>query len=299
LFIVSLLAFLAFQIIPGEPATKMLGTQASPEKLSELRSQLGPDRPVFERYFEWLLAFVKGDFGNSYSYRMSVADMLSDKLPVTVLLTIMSFLITAFISIPLGIITGCVENSFLDQVFLLADQIFMSVPSFFLGVISCYLFGITLHFFTPGAFIMPSEDLVRSLNCLIFPALSLALPRIAMTVRMLRGSVRKELTANYIYTARIRGLSYAGIIRRHVLKNAMLPVITFLAVSAAEIMTGTIIIEQVFTIPGIGRLLISSIGSRDFPVVQAIVVLLAAWIVIVNFAADIINQIIDPRRRQA
>ena len=132
----------------------------------------------------------------------------------------------------------------------------------------------------------------------VVPALALALPRIAMTVRMLRGSIREEMTQNYVLTARSRGLSAGQILRRHVLRNAMIPVVTFLAVSAAEIMTGTIIIEQVFTIPGIGRLLVSSIGNRDFPVVQAIVVLLAAWIMIVNFAADLLNHWLDPRMRR-
>ena len=298
LFIVSLLAFLAFQIIPGDPTTKLLGTNATPEKVAQFRSQLGLDRPVLIRYMDWLVSFVKGDFGTSYTYNRAVSTLLSDKLPVTVLLTVLSFLITAIVSFPIGIWAGNTRNKWVDHVFVILDQILMAIPPFFFGIVSCFVFGIILKWFMPGNFISLSESVSGCISYLILPAICLALPRIAMTSRMLRSSIQEELTQNYVYTARSRGLSRAGIMSRHILKNAMIPVVTFLAVSAAEIMTGTIIIEQVFTIPGTGRLLVSSIGNRDFPVVQAIVVILAAWIVIVNFAADMLNHWMDPRLRQ-
>ena len=298
LFIVSLLAFLAFQIIPGDPTTKLLGTNATPEKVTQLRSQLGLDRPVLIRYMDWLVSFVKGDFGTSYTYNRAVSTLLSDKLPVTVLLTVLSFLITAVVSFPIGIWAGNTRNKWVDHIFVILDQILMAIPPFFFGIVSCFVFGIVLKWFMPGNFVSLSESVSGCISYLILPAICLALPRIAMTSRMLRSSIQEELTQNYVYTARSRGLSRAGIMRRHILKNAMIPVVTFLAVSAAEIMTGTIIIEQVFTIPGTGRLLVSSIGNRDFPVVQAIVVILAAWIVIVNFAADMLNHWMDPRLRQ-
>ena len=298
LFIVSLLAFLAFQIIPGDPTTKLLGTNATPEKVAQFRSQLGLDRPVLIRYMDWLVSFVKGDFGTSYTYNRAVSTLLSDKLPVTVLLTVLSFLITAVVSFPIGIWAGNTRNKWVDHIFVILDQILMAIPPFFFGIVSCFVFGIVLKWFMPGNFISLSESVSGCISYLILPAICLALPRIAMTSRMLRSSIQEELTQNYVYTARSRGLSRAGIMRRHILKNAMIPVVTFLAVSAAEIMTGTIIIEQVFTIPGTGRLLVSSIGNRDFPVVQAIVVILAAWIVIVNFAADMLNHWMDPRLRQ-
>ena len=297
LFIVSLLAFLAFQIIPGDPTTKILGTNASPEQAARLREQLGLNRPVLVRYGEWLASFLKGDFGTSYNYLRPVGSLLADKLPVTALLTVLSFAMTALISIPVGIVSGSTRNAAADHFFVVFDQIIMAVPPFFFGIIACYVFGIVLKWFMPGSFIPLSDSAAGCIAYLLLPALCLALPRIAMTVRMLRGSIRKELTNNYVLTAQSRGLSGGKILLRHVLKNAMIPVVTFLAVSAAEIMTGTIIIEQVFTIPGIGRLLVSSIGNRDFPVVQAIVVLLAAWIMIVNFAADLLNHWMDPRLR--
>ncbi len=298
LFVVSLLAFLAFQIIPGDPTTKILGTSASPQKVAQLRAQLGLDRPVLERYLDWLVSFVKGDFGISYNYLRPVGRLLADKLPVTVLLTVVSFGMTLLLSVPIGIFSGSLRNAVADHAAVVAGQIIMAVPPFFFGILTCYLFGIVLKWFQPGNFVSFSDDAAGCLRYLFLPALSLALPRIAMTVRMLRGSIRSELTRNYVLTAKSRGMTRRMILLRHVLRNAMLPVVTFLAVSAAEIMTGTIIIEQVFTIPGIGRLLVSSIGNRDFPVVQAIVVLLAAWIMIVNFIADMLNQWMDPRRRE-
>ncbi len=297
LFIVSLLAFLAFQIIPGDPTTKILGTNASPGKVAALRAQLGLDRPILLRYWDWLCAFVHGDMGTSYNYLRPVNSLLADKLPVTVLLTVLSFALTIVIAIPLGIFSGSLRRPWQDHLAVVFDQIIMAIPPFFLGMIACYLFGIVLKWFVPGNYVELSDDAGACLNYLLMPALSLALPRIAMTVRMLRGAIREQLTQNYVYTAQSRGLSRNMILLRHVLRNAMVPVVTFLAVSAAEIMTGTIIIEQVFTIPGLGRLLVSSISNRDYPVVQAIVVILAAWIMIINFVADILNQWMDPRLR--
>ena len=297
LFIVSLLAFLAFQIIPGDPTTKMLGTEATPEAIASLRAELGLDRPVLVRYFNWLTDFLTGDMGISYSYRMPVADMLSDKLPITFLLTILSFLLTVVLSIPLGILAGSVRGKAADTLITAFNQVVMSIPSFFIGILACFLFGNLFKLFTPGDFVSYTESWSACLRYLLFPALSIAIPRIAMTVKMLRGSIQSELGQDYVRTARSRGNRHSAILTRHVLKNALIPVITFLAVSAAEIMTGSIIIEQVFTIPGVGRLLLASISNRDFPVVQAIVVILAAWIVIVNFAADLLYQLADPRIR--
>lgn len=297
LFIVSLLAFLAFQIIPGDPTTRMLGTEASPEAIAALRSQLGLDQPVLLRYGNWLLDFLTGDMGTSYSYNMPVADMLADKLPITALLTLMSFLFTAVLSLPLGILAGSVRSKALDRLITVLDQIVMSIPQFFIGIIVCYLFGLTFRLFVPGSFVSYTQSWSQCLYYLLFPALSIALPRIAMTVRMLRSAILQELDQDYVRTSRSRGATRRRILYTHVLRNAMIPTITFLAVSLAEIMTGTIIIEQVFTIPGIGRLLMASISSRDFPVVQAIVVILAAWIVIVNCVADLLYQVVDPRIR--
>lgn len=297
LLLVSILAFLAFQIIPGDPTTKMLGTEATPEAVATLRQELGLDRPVLARYASWLWEFLHGNMGTSYSYHLPVSEMIGEKLPVTALLTALSFGFTVLLSIPLGVLAGSIRSKVADRIVVILDQLFMSVPAFFLGMVVCYVFGIVLKLFVPGDFIAFADDPWGCMAYLVFPALSIAIPRSAMTVKILRGSVLKELGQDYVRTAQSRGSSRGAIILGHVLKNAMIPVITFLAVSMAEILTGSIIVEQVFTIPGIGRLLLASIANRDFPVVQAIVTILAAWIVIVNFIADLLNRLTDPRVR--
>lgn len=297
LFLVSLLAFLAFQIIPGDPTTKLLGTQATPEAVAALRHEMGLDAPVFVRYFRWLGAFVTGDFGTSYSYHMPVAEMLGEKLAITGTLVLLCFFFTAVVSIPLGIWAGSLRSRTADCLHTAGNQIVMSIPSFLLGILAIFLFGNLLHWFVPGAFVSYRQNWGSFLAYLLLPAASIAIPRIAMTVKMLRTCVQQELTKGYVRTARSRGLSPAAILWGQVLKNTWVPTITFFAVSAAEIMTGTILIEQVFTIPGVGRLLLASIGNRDFPVVQAIVVLMAAWIVLVHFLADLLCRCIDPRLR--
>ncbi len=297
LFIVSLLAFLAFQVIPGDPTTKILGTEATEEAKAALRAQLGLDGPMVVRYWNWLTAFLRGDMGTSYSYQMPVSQMLADKLPITFLLSAMSFLLTVVLSIPLGILAGSARSKAADVSICACNQVIMSIPPFFIGILATYLFGTVLHLFSTGEFISYTESWSGCLRYLLLPALSIAIPRVAMTVRMLRSSILSQLQQDYVRTARSRGASRSAILSRHVLKNALIPVITFLAVSAAEIMTGSIMIEQVFAIPGVSRLLLSSISSRDFPVVQAIVVILAAWIVIINFGADLLYRKVDPRIR--
>ena len=297
LFIVSLLAFLAFQIIPGDPTTDLLGTEASQEARAALRAELGLDRPALVRYWDWLTSFLTGDMGESYNYRLPVSGLLGEKLVITGVLALMTSLFTIALSIPLGILAGSVRSPALDKLVAALDQVVMSVPPFFVGILVCYLFGTVLRVFVPGDFVSYTQDWGAFLSYLVLPALSMALPRVAMTVKMLRGSILSQLGEDYVRTARSRGLTRWAVLRRHVLKNALLPVITFLAVSAAEIMTSSIVIEQVFTIPGVGRLLLSSISNRDFPVAQAIVVILAAWIVAVNFVADLLYQAADPRIR--
>ncbi len=297
LFIVSLLAFLAFQIIPGDPTTKLLGTEATPEAVASLRASMGLDDPIPLRYWSWLTGFLTGDMGTSYSYSLPVAEMLAEKLPTTGILVLMAFFFTVLLSIPIGVLMGSVKNKVADWIFTALDQIVMSVPAFFVGILACYLFGTLLRWFVPGNFVSYQTDWGGFFGYLLLPALSIALPRIAMTVKMLRSCILSELEQDYVRTSRSRGASRGHILRSHVLRNAMIPTIAFLAVSAGSIMTGTIIIEQVFTIPGIGRLLLASISNRDFPVVQAIVVIMAAGIVIINFVADMLYQLIDPRIR--
>ena len=296
LLVISLLAFIAFQLI-GNPIASMLGTNATPEAIEELTKELGFDRPVMVRYFEWLINFIKGDFGTSYSYHLPVTDMVVPKLGITVCLTILAFALTVIISIPLGVLAARKENGLLDRTLLVADQIIMSIPPFFIGILLTCLFGLVLRVFTPGLFVSFSENPTGFLGYMIFPALSIAIPRIAMTIKMFRSAILSEMKKDYIRTAYARGANRKRALSEHALKNAIIPVISFLAVSLAEMLASCIVVEQIFSVPGIGRLLVSSIGTRDFTVVLAIVMILATWVVIINFIADIIYQLIDPRIR--
>ena len=296
LLIVSFLAFAAFQII-GDPTTTILGTNATPEQVLALQHKLGFDRPLLVRYGEWLMNFMQGDMGMSYSYHMPVAEMIGPKVLITFILTMMAFAMTVLVSIPLGIITARREDGIFDRFMTVFDQIMMSIPPFFIGILLTCVFGLILRVFTPGNLIPFEEDPAAFLIYMIFPALSIAVPRIAMTVKMLRSSILEQMGQDYIRTAYSRGNDRDMVLWGHALRNALIPVITFIAVSVAEMVAGSIIIEQVFSVPGIGRLLLASIGARDFPVVQAIVVILALWVVVVNFIADVLYQYIDPRIR--
>lgn len=297
LFIVSLLAFLAFQVIPGSPASSMLGTNATPEKVAELEAELGFDDPVLVRYARWATDFVKGDWGMSYQYNLPVKDMVVEKLPVTMTLVLMGFAITVVASFPIGIATAKRAGGKLDRAITVLNQLCMSIPPVFVGILLCFVFGITLRIFMPGNFVSFQQSPGQFFLYMLFPALSVALSRIAMTVKMLRSSILDEMNKDYIRTAFSRGRTRSDAMKQHALKNAMIPVIAFLAVTAAELVGGSIVVEQVFAVPGIGRLLLAAIGARDFPVAQAIVIILAAWVVVVNFIADILYQYMDPRIR--
>lgn len=301
LFIVSLATFLTFQIIPGDAVANMLGTEATPEREEALRTQLGLDRPVPERYLNWIKDVAKGDFGTSYRYSenmnemMSVSKLIGDKLPVTLWLALLSFIIIIVISIPLGILWAGTKNRYLDGLLNVICQISMSVPSFFLGIIVIYIFGLTLKLFTPGNYISYKENFGGFLSYLLFPAVSIAIPKIAMTARFLRNSMLTEVKADYVRTAYSKGNTRKRVLYGHVLKNALIPVVTFIGMITAEIVAGSIVVEQVFGLPGIGRLLISSISTRDFPVVQILVLYMAFVVIFVYFVVDIIYKMIDPR----
>jgi len=297
LFVISLLAFLAFQIIPGDPTTKLLGSEYTPERAAALREAMGLSENVFLRYFKWLGAFVSGDFGMSYSYSMPVSELLDGKVLTTALLSALAFFLVIVFSIPVGLVLARYEGGVFDRVMVVLNQLVMAVPPFFIGIIFTMIFGLGLNLFVAGHFVGIGESFWGFLRCIIFPALSIALPKAAMTAKLLRSSISSELRLDYVRTAYSHGSSRWQTLRHHVLRNSIIPVVTFLALSIADIVAGSIIIEQVFSIPGLGRLLLSSISNRDFPVVQAIVVMLAALVVFVNFLADIAYQYIDPRIR--
>ena len=295
--IVSLLAFAAFDLISGSPAEIMLGTQATEERVAELEAELGLDRPFPVRYLSWLAGFFTGDLGTSYSYHQPVWELIAPKVGITLCLSLLSFLLIAAVSIPLGLWAARRSGGPLDAAGTVLNQLCMAVPPFFTGILLSWVFSITLHVFVHGQFPDMGSDPGGALGYLFFAAVAIAIPRIAMTVRMLRSTIQAEMRRDYVRTAISRGNDRAGVLRRHVLRNALVPVVTFLAQTMAEIVAASIVVEQVFAIPGLGRLLVSSISNRDYPVVQAIVVILAFWVVLAGTAADLINQRIDPRLR--
>ena len=306
LFLVSVAAFLAFQIIPGDVVTSILGTEATPEREEQLREELGLNDPPVERYFKWAGGVLRGDFGRSYQYSknmnemMPVAELIGDKLPVTLWLAGVAMVLIIFVSIPLGVLWAKSTNRFLDAALGVITQAAMAIPSFFLGILVTFLFGIVLKWFVPGGYISYRESLSGFLGYLLFPALSIALPKIAMTARFLRNSMLTQMQADYVRTAYSKGCTrkrvmYGQVLRRHVLKNALPPVVTFLAQTMAEIVAGSIVVEQVFGLPGIGRLLISSINNRDFPVVEILILYITFVVIFVYFLVDILYRVIDPR----
>lgn len=297
LILVSLLAFLAFQVIPGDPTTKLLGTEYTPERAEALREELGLNGPVLVRYWEWLTGFVTGDMGISYSYAMDVREVLHGKIAVTAVLAIISWIIVVGVSIPLGIAMARYQSGRFDRIGVAMNQVFMAIPSFFIGIIFTFIFGLVLKWFTPGKFIPFSESIPGAVGYMIFPAVAISIPKIAKVAKLLRSSILHEMGLDYVRTAYSHGNSRWMVIRIHVLRNALLPVVTYLAMSLADIVASSIVVEQVFALPGLGRLLVTSISNRDFPVALCIVVIIAFVVVFMNYLADIVTQYIDPRVR--
>ena len=295
LFIVSLLVFVAFALIPGDPALSRLGTNATESALISLRHQMGLDQPMAVRYFKWLVGALRGDFGMSYSYSMSVTSMIADKLPITLTLMLYSMVLMVIISVPLGVYASYKEGTVIDRIIQIINQIIMAIPPFFSGILIALLFGVTLKLFTPGGFVSINRDPVRFFGFMFFPALAIALPKSAMVLNLLYSSLNGEKKKDYVRTAYSRGNRSKQVFFSHMLKNASIPTITFLGMALADMIAGSIIIEQVFGIPGLGRILLTSIQNRDYPVVIAIIMLIACVVIISNLMVDIIYRLVDPR----
>jgi ABC-type dipeptide/oligopeptide/nickel transport system permease component len=268
----------------------------TPEYLAALREDMGLNKNILSRYFDWLSGLFSGSLGTSLRYQgESISELIKERLPVTFSLALLSLIFILLISIPVSLLTVRRKGDPIDRIvnFLTASGI--SVPSFLLGLLFIWIFGLSAKLFVPGAYIDYRESFSGFLGCLVFPALAIAVPNSAVMIKFLRGSLFQELKSDYVRTARSKGAGRLYILRRHVLKNALIPAITVFGMIAAEVFAGSIIIEQVFTIPGIGRLLITAIGSRDYPLIQTLLVYVAFIVVIVNTLADIVIMTIDPR----
>ena len=264
LLVISVAVFLAFSVLPADAAVAKLGTNATPERIAALREQLGLNKPVFERYFWWLANAMRGDFGESFQYSgVSVTSLISSKLGNSALLSVISFLMVIVFSIPTGIFSAKRRSGAGRGAMTTVTQITMGIPSFFLGVLITYFFSILLHMFRLGNYVAPQTNFWGAVRYLIFPAIAIALPKIAMTVKFLTTSIRNELHKEYVRTAYSKGQTRNGVLYKHVLINSMIPVITFMGIIVAEIVAGSIIVEQVFSVPGIGSMLITFLRNAD------------------------------------
>lgn len=296
LFLVSIFTFTAFQVIPGDTALSALGINASEQAIKAYREELGLNKNLPQRYFSWLGKTVRGDFGSSTQYNgMPVKQLIRDRLPVTIWLALLSFLLIIIISLPLGILAAKRKDGLLDRLITIITQVNMAIPSFFLGMIISLVFGIILKWFVPGKYVSMKDNFLGFLRFMIFPAIAIAVPKIAMLEKFLRSSIIRQTEQDYVRTARSKGMKENDILTKHILKNALIPVITFLAMMLADILAGAILIEQVFNLPGLGRALLMAISTRDFNVVQIIVLYIAVVVIIINFIVDLIYQWIDPR----
>ena len=294
--LISLVVFLAFSVLPADASIAKLGTDATPERIAALRAQLGLDQPIFTRYFAWLLGAVRLDFGDSFQYTdTSVLSLVGGRIATSAVLSVISFLMIVIFSIPIGIFSAKRKSAAGRGAMTVISQITMGIPSFFLGVLITYFFSIILKIFSIGNYTSPADGLWQSAAYLVFPAIAIALPKIAMTVRFLTASIRTELHKDYVRTAYAKGCSRNEVFYGHVLKNSLVPVITFLGIIIAEVVAGSIVVEQVFSVPGIGTLLITAITNRDYPVVEAVVLLIAFVIIVINFIVDVIYKLVDPR----
>lgn len=298
LFLVSVITFLAFEVVAGNSMVSKMGMDASPEQIKALEEEYGLNKSLPERYGDWFIHAIQGDFGMSYQYNVPVTNLVSDRMAVTVGLGLLSIVLILAISIPLGLFISRHEGGMWDHVISTLNQVFMSIPHFFLGMLICLIFGIILKWFQPGAYVPMKQSVSGYFAYILYPAIALAIPKIAMVVKFLKTSVIRQMNMDYVRTARGKGNSERRILYSHVLKNALIPVITFLAMIIAEVLAGSIVLEPVFSLPGLGRLLVVSISNRDYPVVQAIVLYIATIVIVLNCIVDILYQVLDPRVKE-
>lgn len=297
LIITSFVIFLIFELVPGDPVLDKLGTRATPELVESLRIQYGLDQPFLVRYLKFVGGIFTLDFGKSYTYGVPVSSLLKEKLVINFFLSFLALFFVVVISFPLGIYVAKHTGGLSDKIISPLNQASMSIPSFVLGLLITFFFGIVLRWFKPGGYVSYNANFGKFIYFLIFPAFALAIPKIAMCIRLLKGNILEEATKDYALTAYARGNNTTGLLYRHVLKNAIMPTITFIGMIAADMICSGIVIEQVFSIPGLGQMLINSISTRDFPVVEAEVLMIALFIMLISFITDIIHVCLDPRVR--
>lgn len=295
----SLVVFVVLQILPGDPAAIMLGTGARPDTIAALRHQLGLDVPATLRYLHWIGGLLTGDFGVSYTYSVPVRELIAERITVSLPLALLAIVLSTAIAIPVGVLSAARRGRAADTAMMGVAQIGVAMPNFWLGLLLILLFAVRLAWFPANGFPGWSDGALPALRALILPALALALPQGAILARVTRAAVIETLGEDFVRTARAKGLTRRAALWRHAVPNALIPVVTLIGLQFSFLLAGTVIIENVFTLPGLGRLVFQAIAQRDLITVQDVVVLLAASVIFVNFAVDLVAAWIDPRLRRA
>lgn len=295
IIIITLLTFFGFEIVKSDAALVSLGTEATSKQIAEFRERLGLTEPIFTRYIKYIGRTISGDFGDSYIYKEAVSNIIVEKLLITSTMAIMAMLIVIIVGFVFSIISSLLRDTIIEKLLVITNQIVMSIPPFFSGMIITMLFGFAFKLFIPGRFVSYKESFVEFIWYMLFPSLAIALPKCAMTIRLLTSNIRNEYNNQYVRTAISRGNSKIRILISHVLKNSLLPIITFLGMTITDILAAGIVVEQVFDVPGISRLLVNGISNRDYPLVQGIILVIAVIIVSVNILVDVAYSILDPR----
>lgn len=297
LAVASLIIFAVIEIAPGDPASFMLGINAQPETLAALRAELGLDVPKVQRYFDWVGGMLAGDFGTSYTYRTPVSEMVVARVGVSIPLALYALVLSVLISFPAGLYAASRRGRSGDLSVMGATQLGVAVPNFWFAMMLVLVFAIHLRWFSAGGFPGWDEGVLPALKSLTLPAVALALPQAAILTRVMRSALVDVLDEDFMRTARAKGLSARQTLWRHGLRNALIPVLTIIGLQFSFLFAGTIIIEQVFYLPGLGRLIFQSISARDLIVVESVVMLVVFGVIMINFLVDLAYAAVDPRLR--
>ena len=297
LFVVTLATFLILWLVPGDISAEIGGIDATAEDLAAIRERLGLDRPLHERAILWYGNLLQGDLGYSYLLNRSVADAVLERLPVTLSLAGLALLLATAIGVLLGILAAVRHNTWLDQGAMVAALIGLSIPDFWFGIVLIILFGVQLGWFPTGGFVPINEVPLAWARCMALPAFTLAITQMGVIARMTRSSMLDVIKQDYVRTARAKGMRGRTVMFRHALGNAMVPIVTVVGVITGVLLSGAVVIEMVFSLPGVGRLIVGAIQRRDYPIIQGGLLVTACVFVFVNIVVDILYGVFDPRVR--
>ncbi len=297
LLVVSLLIFIVMGLLPGDPAAIMLGTSATPETLAALRAQMGLDEPLIVRYLAWLAGVLQGDLGQSYTYGVPVAGLIVERLAVTLPLALMAVVMSVGIAVPLGVAAARRHNGLFDHLAGAFSYVAIAVPAFWVGLLLIVAFSTKLGWMPAGGFPGWNAGLGAGLTALMMPALALALPQAGVLTRVARSSVLEVMNEDFVRTARAKGLDDRAAVWRHALPNALIPVVTMIGLQFTFLIAGAVLVENVFNLPGLGRLALQALSQRDVIVMQDVVLFFSAFVIVMNFLVDLAYLVIDPRLR--